>query len=104
MEQLKYRRRLDAGLTRVWVGKRRRRILRELAKAQHPVTVTELASRAATGYGLTNDMLSHLEAAGWVNVQQGLVENTGRGDEWARYFWLTEHGDVQVAVLLAPRV
>lgn len=105
MKQLKYRRRLDAGLTRVWCGKRRIRVMKELVRAREPLTAFAIAQHAGTSYGLTNDLLGHLDAAGYVTCEKGLAASGGgHPDEWARFFRLNYAGQAYLAAFLAPRV
>ena len=101
MRQLKYRRRQDAGLTRVWVGRQRTRVMKALIRQRDPLPVMEIARLAGTSYALTNDLLGHLDAAGYVTCEQGLFSS--HPDTWGRYYRLNDAGAVFLAVFLAPR-
>jgi hypothetical protein len=105
MKQLKYRRRNDAGVTRVWVGRRRTRVLKALIGMDSPETVEDIASRAGVSYALANDLLEHLDAAGYVTCEKGLIRSSPtQGDVWGRHYMLNYGGEGYLAVFLAPRV
>jgi len=104
MRQLKYRRRQDAGLTRVWCGRKRTSVMKALIRQRDPLPVADIARHAGTSYALTNDILGHLDAAGYVTCEQGVLSGGGgQPDTWGRFYHLNYAGEVFLAAFLAPR-
>ncbi len=99
MRVMKYRRRQDGGITRVYVGSRRKTILEVLIKAGSPLSAQGLACAAdalcAREVRLTTvqSFLQHLLAAGWVDINDENMVPT---------YMLNYGGEAYAAFLLAP--
>lgn len=87
MRALKYRRRQDGGMTRVYVGKVRMRILHVLLNAETPLSALGIATAAEVGTGTLYPFLEHLTRAGWLNVEDSQV---------IPVYWLTTAGRTEL--------
>ena len=88
-----YRDSRDGGLTRVWIGRKRERVLRALIPPR-TLTAGAIAGAAHASLLTVQFVLRHLARAGWVRVDDSVI---------LPVYELTYDGEVGLAVLLAPR-
>lgn len=91
---LTYARRQDAGLTRVFIGPRRTRVLRVLASAETPLSTAAIAHAAQCHFTAAQALLEHLERAGYTTSWWA------SGEDRIRVHALTHRGTPVVRFLL----
>lgn len=90
---MKYRRRQDAGTTRVYIGRKRERIIRVLITAETSLSAQGLAHAARVKLTTVQHLLEHLQVAGWVDINDEHMLPT---------YMLNYGGEAYAAALLAP--